>query len=139
MKKAGYYTVEATFIMSVCVWIIVALCYGGFYVHDRIVLESQTNEETAQWLAAENPLSSSSWEKEMKKQWDRQLLLMNIQSVKANNKIMYEKVTVTCELAISFPLLKKILTKNKNQVLQVITREMVVPAKYKWDMEKSQD
>lgn len=139
MKKAGYYTVEATFIMSVCVWIIVALCYGGFYVHDRIVLESQTNEETAQWLAAENPLSSSSWEKEMKKQWDRQLLLMSIQSVKANNKIMYEKVTVTCELAISFPLLKKILTKNKNQVLQVITREMVVPAKYKWDMEKSQD
>ncbi len=134
MKKAGYYTVEATFIMSICVWLMTALCYGGFYVHDRIVLETETNEGTAQWLAAEHAPTSSVWEQKVRKEWNRQLFIMNIKSVKARNKILYEKVTVTCELSVSVPLLKKILTNKKQQIQQVVTREIVVPAKLKWDL-----
>lgn len=137
MKKSGYYTLEAVFVMSISIWILTALCYGGFYVHDCLVLESGTNEVTAEWIAAEEPLSDSIWEKEIKKQIDEQLLLLKVKSVKAANKILYEKVTVTCELPLSFPLLKKILAQN-SKVQQVVTREIVVPAKYKWDMEKPQ-
>lgn len=137
MKKSGYYTLEAVFVMSISIWILTALCYGGFYVHDCLVLESGTNEVTAEWIAAEEPLSDSIWEKEIKKQIDEQLLLLKVKSVKAANKILYEKVTVTCELPLSFPLLKKILVQN-SKVQQVVTREIVVPAKYKWDMEKPQ-
>ena len=125
---------EATFIMSICVWLMTALCYGGFYVHDRIVLETETNEGTAQWLAAEHAPTSSVWEQKVRKEWNRQLFIMNIKSVKARNKILYEKVTVTCELSVSVPLLKKILTNKKQQIQQVVTREIVVPAKLKWDL-----
>lgn len=138
MKKPGYYTLESTFIMSICIWILMALCYGGFYVHDRLVLESQTNGKTAQWIADEEPISASLWEEEMKKKIEKQLLLMNVKSVKAKNQVLCEKVTVICELSVSFPLLKKILAKN-NQVQQEITREIIVPAKYRWDMEKPEE
>ena len=51
---------EAVFVMSISIWILTALCYGGFYVHDCLVLESGTNEVTAEWIAAEEPLSDLS-------------------------------------------------------------------------------
>ena len=52
MRMKGVYTVEAVFIMSICIWVMVALCYGGMYVHDIVVLESVTNEEVAAWLSS---------------------------------------------------------------------------------------
>lgn len=137
MKKAGYYTVEATFIMAICTWIIVALCYSGLFIHDRIVIQTEANKDTVRWLSQEDSVSAKDWEKKMKKQWDRQLWLMKVKSVKAANYLFYEKVTITCELSLSFPLLKRILTQNKNQIEEKVEREIVVPAKYKWDVEKT--
>ena len=42
MAKASF-TVEAVFVVSICIWVLVALCYGGMYVHDRAVMASDVN------------------------------------------------------------------------------------------------
>ena len=42
MAKASF-TVEAVFVVSICIWVLVALCYGGLYVHDRAVMVSDVN------------------------------------------------------------------------------------------------
>ena len=42
--RNAYYTVEATFVMTSTLWVIFAIFYGGFYIHDRMIVSSVTNE-----------------------------------------------------------------------------------------------
>lgn len=40
MKEASY-TVEAVFIGCITIWVILALLYSSFYIHDRMILGSE--------------------------------------------------------------------------------------------------
>ena len=40
MKEASY-TVEAVFVGCITIWVILALLYSSFYIHDRMILGSE--------------------------------------------------------------------------------------------------
>lgn len=40
MKEASY-TVEAVFVGCITIWVILALLYSSFYIHDRMILGSK--------------------------------------------------------------------------------------------------
>ena len=82
MMCRGYYTVEATFIVTICVWMLVALCYTGFYVHDELLLESEGNEQTAAWIA-EGRKEREKWEKQLRSILQKKMFLLKISAVDA--------------------------------------------------------
>lgn len=133
MKVRGVYTLEAVFIVSISIWILVALCYGGMYVHDRVVMESVTNEETASWLSRSGAQSEQEWRTALEKKLEQNLLILRVHSVQTTKKLQSQKVQVRYSVPVSWTLLKKIWSGNKNTVVYETEREDVVPAKYKWD------
>ena len=40
MKEASY-TVEAVFVGCITIWVILALLYSSFYIHDRMIVGSE--------------------------------------------------------------------------------------------------
>ena len=42
----GYYTVEATFVVTICSFVLIAILYTGLYVHDLMLVESYASVYT---------------------------------------------------------------------------------------------
>lgn len=133
MKSGGYYTVEATFVVSVCVWVIVALCYGGLYIHDRLVMESRTNQMAYRECSDKTGFDVRKWEKKWKEELNDSLYLMRVKTVNANQGIREINITVRCQLPISFRFLKRVLSEGKPELIFKTSREKILPAEYKWD------
>lgn len=121
----GYMTVEATFVVSICIWIMMAICTGGFYVHDKMVLETITNERTCRYLKEENEKSEKTWKKELKKELNKKLFYLQVKKVTVSDSLTGMKVKVKYQLPSAVSYLKNGTFKT--------TRENIVPAKYKWD------
>ena len=135
MRAEGVYTIEAVFVMSICIWVLVGICYGGMYVHDRIVLESVTNEETAAWLSQTDSTETKKWCENMRKKLDKKMFLAQIKNVKASPVLLGKKIQIRYALPVSWNLLKKIFMQGKAELTYEIVREDIVPAKYMWDRE----
>lgn len=135
MRVKGVYTVEAVFVMSICIWILVGICYGGMYVHDRMILASVTNGETAAWLSRTDSAETKKWCEDLKKVLDKKMFLIRIRGVKANSVLSGKKVQIHYVLPVSWSFLKKILTQGKTELAYETVREDIVPAKYMWDRE----
>lgn len=134
MRRGGYYTVEAVFIVSICIWVLIALCYTGFYVHDSLLLESGSNEQTAAWIA-DGTKDKAKWEKEVKKALQTKMFLIRIKSVKAEKGLAHVKVKVHYDLPISWIKLKQMLSRGKSEQKEETERENVQAARYLWDYE----
>ncbi len=133
VMKPAYYTVEATFVVSICVWVLFALIYGGCYVHDRMVLGSITNEMTAKRFQNGEKKVTEKWEKKVKKKLDKHLFVMRVSSVEGKKKTLYVKMTVSYRLVISSDMIKHILSSGSEGTKYVTKREIVKPMETKWD------
>lgn len=131
-KVRGSYTVEAVFIVTICVWVLMAILYCGLYIHDRIVLSSTVNEETAAWLAS-GDMSEAQWKKEMRECLERKLFLFTICDVSDKTGWNTKTVTVRYSIPVTEALLKHILSENKVQPSYETKREDIEPARYKWN------
>lgn len=133
MKMRGVYTVEAVFVVSICVWVLVAICLGGMYAHDRVVLESVTNEEGAAWLSQPDTVSEKEWTDGLREKLDGQLYLFRIRGVTTKSVLSGRQIRVRYTVAISWKFLKGIWMNGKSEVAFETVREDVEPAIYMWD------
>ena len=108
MAKASF-TVEAVFVVSICIWVLVALCYGGLYVHDRAVMVSDVNSIVNRELIQR----MSEDEGKSRKEINEHLYLLKIRQITKKKYLAWYKVTAEYEVPVSFPLLKKIWLGNK--------------------------
>lgn len=138
MKKA-YYTVEATFVVSICVWLLFALIYGGFYIHDRVILGSVTNEMVSSRFQNGRKSVTEKWEKKVKNELERQLFLMQIEDVKGEKCLLRVKMQVRYRLPISLTKIRSIFSGGSGAATFETVRELVKPVEYKWDYDLLQD
>lgn len=131
--KGGYYTVEATFVMTICIWILMALFYSGFYVHDRMIVESEMNGVLSQHFQKGEGKITREWQEKIKAYMDKKLFLMRIQKLEIKKGLASADMCLTYQLPISLGRLKQIFSKGKSSLSFSVSRELVRPAKYKWD------
>ncbi len=131
MKNANY-TVEAVFVISICIWVLFALMYGSFYIHDHVILASLTREKIAEHYEREKGHITAEWESEIKKDLGQHLFLMRIEKVKAKKNLAEAKIQVEYELPISISGIKALFSKKKKDVFTA-TGECINPMAYKWD------
>lgn len=129
--KGGYYTVEAVFVMMICIWVVIALCVGGLYIHDRVVLVSETNEVLSECIEEDEKYTASQVEERLRKQ----LFFLHLEKVSAKDGLTGRKVTVKYTL-FSYPvLLKKIWLEGKEHAEYTAVRTKRKPTEYRWDAE----
>lgn len=130
MAKASF-TVEAVFVVSICIWVLVALCYGGLYVHDRAVMASDVNSIVNRELIQR----MNEDEGKSRKEINQHLYLLKIRQITKKKYLAWYKVTAEYEVPVSFPLLKKIWLGNKQTGIYETEKEQVEYARIKWDGE----
>lgn len=131
--KGASYTVEAVFVISICIWVLLALFYGSFYIHDRIILGSVTNEWTAARFQKAESAVTEEWKREVKEKLEKQLFLMKINRVTAKKKVASIEVQVYYRLPISVKRIKALFSQGGMEESFLTTRELVRPVEYKWD------
>ncbi len=131
MKNANY-TVEAVFVISICIWVLFALMYGSFYIHDHVILASLTREKIAEHYERGREQVTAKWESEIKKDLGKHLFLMRIEKVKAKKMPTEIELQVEYDLPVSVSGIKALFSKNKKDVFTA-TGECINPMVYKWD------
>lgn len=121
--KNAYYTVEATFVMTICISIIMLLIYGGFYVHDRVIVKSEMNEIIAEHFQEE---ITSEQKQKVKKYLDKKLWLLRIEQIQLTKHVK------SIEMKLTYPL-PALLSKFRLSSSIEITQERIKPTKDKWD------
>ena len=102
MKEASY-TVEAVFVGRITIWVILALLYSSFYIHDRMILGSEIAnriesgaQERGEWSVSEKE------ENNLCRLLNEKLFLMKINQVSLTKKIASVRADVRYSLPISF-------------------------------------
>lgn len=132
MREASY-TVEAVFVTSICVWVLLALLYGSLYIHDRVIMGSVTNELTKSHFQAADAAVSEKWKKDVKEDLAGRLFLMKINKVEAKKGVADVSVKVFYRLPISVTNIKSLFTgKNAEEYFET-TKERIQPVEYKWN------
>ena len=79
--RAGYFTVEATFIMTICIWVIMALLYSGLYLHDRIVVRSELSGTLEKCFRDGKKIFTTEGKADVEKTMKKKLFLMKIKKI----------------------------------------------------------
>lgn len=133
MEKGGYYTVEAVFIVTICIWVVMALLYSGLYIHDRMVVVSEMNQKLAEKFQRGDGEAALEWQDEARQSIAKKLMLMRIKKIKVKKGVLSAEMTVTYDLPVSLRGIKSLFSGGRPNMSLAVARELVNPVKYKWD------
>lgn len=129
---------EAVFVMSIVLWIVISICYLSMYAHDQTVLESLGKnylelsvENGKDWKEAEVAV-------QLKKYLQEHLLICDIKDVSVEKKILSVEAGIQFGVRVRFPFVEKLLTGNEGKRIY-ISHEVIFPPYYLWDSEVISD
>ncbi len=138
MRRAAY-TVEAVFVFSICLWVLLALMYGSFYVHDRTIVGAMAGNLVDEHFQRGSREVSDRWEKEIKDKLSDSMYMMRIQKVKAKKQMAGVEVKIKYKIPISISGIKSLFTGKKEEDTIAVCVEIPTPMKYKWDADLLKD
>ncbi|MCI5937388.1 MAG: hypothetical protein MRZ36_05295 [Eubacterium sp.] len=127
----GYFTVEATFITAISIWVLIGLMYGGFYVHDRVVLSAYTCGNFNTWIRTQD-LSRTKWEDTFQKDLNKKLFLLNVKKVSVKQLLIEKRVSVSYQIPIAWGLLKRLWQGNQSDITETFCFGIHRPAQSLW-------
>ncbi len=134
-KGSGYYTVEATFIVTICIVILMAILYTGLYVHDRIIVETVTSRQASFWIHQDEDekWSEEEFAEELRSELGSKLFLFTVHHVGVDEMLIMKTVNVRYDVPVSLGFLKRIWSGEDGSREESIRVSEVRPAKWKWD------
>ena len=105
MKEASY-TVEAVFVGCITIWVILALLYSSFYIHDRMILGSEIGNRIECGSERGELSVSEKEENNLCRLLNEKLFLMKINQVSLTKKIASVRADVRYSLPISLSEIK---------------------------------
>lgn len=96
-KVKGSFTLEATFVVTIILWIVFSLCYLSLLSHDQVVLYS----------SGQKCLRENYPEEQSREVMQKQLFILKINKVVCKENVLKKKMTVTAEIVMTAPFLSK--------------------------------
>lgn len=127
MRAGAYYTVEAVFVMTICIWVLMALCTGGLYIHDRVILVSEINEATAESMAETEQDAAA----QVRKRLEEKMFFLRVESVTVKDRAWDRRVRVRYTFT-TYPVLEKVWKGREHEA----SGSKRKPAEYRWDAER---
>ncbi|MBO4395129.1 MAG: pilus assembly protein [Eubacterium sp.] len=140
IKSGGYYTVEATFIMTVCIVVLMAIMYTGLYVHDRMIIETVSQRVTSRWIhmTDRKKWDENTFKEKLISELDQKLFVLPVHGVSVSGTIT-KKITVRYSVPISIGFLKRIWGGQTGEREETVSVPDIWPAKWKWDADEVRD
>ena len=136
MKNGGaYYTVEAVFIVTITIVLTVAVMYAGFYVHDRMVIESVAARWLMRWenQTLSEKMSEDEFTDGLRADLEKSLFMFPVREIEVDEGILSADVTVRYGISVSFGFLNRIWGGNDGVREERTSVSTIWPAKMKWD------
>ncbi len=127
MRAGAYFTVEAVFVVSICIWVLMALCTGGLYIHDRVILVSEVSEAAAESM--EEPERDAA--AQIRDRLEKKMFFLRVESVTVQDGIRERKVKARYGFT-TYPVLERLWKGREYET----SRPKRKPAEYRWDAEK---
>ena len=100
VKQNGYFTVEASFIIPIFVYLICVLIYLTYYMHDQMLLLEKTYYEAAY---------------DKRENWDEGFIIMDSIVLNDNKLLTLHKLTVEYDYRLSMPIIKQLLMQGQKK------------------------
>ena len=130
----GSFTVEATFVVMISIWIVLIVCYVSMYAHDEATLYSIGKNYME--ISSEN--GSISREEQvaegMRKYLQKHVLIGQIKNVSIEKRLLYVQAEFEYEAKVRMPFVKRLLTGTDGKKV-VLTHERYSPTEQMWDYE----
>lgn len=121
--KASF-TVEATFVMLVSIWVILMLIYGTMYIHDSVVMKSVLRLRLQQGNLEQRAVKTDMQDK---------LFLIQCDDIKYSKGILSDKATLSYHLKITGKWIEKIFMNNHKTGEICVEKEKGNGAVLMWD------
>ncbi len=137
-KTGGYYTVEATFVMTICIVVLMAVLYTGLYVHDRMIMETVTHRVTSAWIhmTEQKKWDESKFREKLTSELEKKLFILPVHGVSVSGELTSKKVCVRYSVPISIGFLKRIWGGSTGTREETVSIPDIWPAKWKWDADE---
>ncbi len=137
-RKKASFTVEAVFIMSITIWVLISICYLSMYAHDQTAIYSlgesfleETVENGKEWKETETASA-------LRKYVEEHLMISRIGKVSVKKKILSVEADILFYVNIRIPFLKRMLTGENGKQIH-LSHEKIFPPYYMWDSEVGRD
>ena len=140
-KKSGYFTVEATFVVTICIVVLMAVLYTGFYVHDRVVTEAVMQRQTTYWIhqPEEKKWSVERYKKKLEKEINKRLFLLTLNRINVEDGLITKTISVDCSLPVSLSFIKRIWGGKSGTREETVKVMEIWPARWKWDADAAKE
>ena len=146
----GYYTVEATFVVTICSFVLIAILYTGLYVHDLMLVESYASVYTGvRTRSSDIMIETEGTEYEglskkttgksseeisglIKEKLESDLFLFDLLSVDIDDGLLTRKISVDYTAPVSLGFLARAWGSSEPGAF-CFEVENYKPSKIKWD------
>ncbi|MBO6109125.1 MAG: hypothetical protein J6P16_06965 [Eubacterium sp.] len=137
ISQNGYYTVEATFIVTICITIIMAVLYTGLYVHDRMEIETISHRQLSRWvhMKEDKKYGEDEFVQRLRQDLDKHLFLLAVTGTEVSDSLISTEVRVRYSLPVTFSFLRRIWGGDDGEREEEAGVYNVYPARLKWDMD----
>lgn len=132
--KRASFTVEAVFIMSITIWILLSICYLSMYAHDCTAIYSLGESFLEREVENGKECKEQEMVSALKDYLTEHLMISQIEEVSVKKKLLSVEGEILFCVDIHVPFLKNILTGEKGKRVH-LSHEKIFPPYYMWDSE----
>ena len=137
VRRASF-TVEAVFVMSITIWIIMAICYLALYSHDNAVMYSLAEHYVEQAVEDGKEWKESELQSGLKKYLQKHVMISQIDRVSVNRQVLSVKAEIAYHVNVEMPFIKTVLSGGHGATVCVFSK-VLFPPYYMWDAEEIKD
>lgn len=139
VKCRGSYTVEATFIVTISLFVIMSVCYAAMFVHDKAAVLSCGRYQAEYHLQDGKVPGKELLESDIQRSLQGKLFIIHIQSVTVKKQVLQYKITINYTLSLSVPVLKQILLGSRESKAFILEHGYFRPSLAMWDVAAGKD
>lgn len=130
-KKASF-TVEAVFVMTITIWILLGMCYLTLYVHDKTVVCSLLHNFIQIQTERGQTEKAAEMSSQLKEELETDLFISDIKWVKVEKEFLALRAEVSCQAEVHVPFIKMMLSSKWANTAKVSHPTLSAP-EYLWD------
>ncbi len=135
-KKASF-TVEAVFVMTITVWILLSLCDLALYMHDKTVLCTITHDFMERETGHGEKRGTSELSSCLKEELETHLLISEIKTVNIKQRFLELRAEVRFRITAHLPFVRDLYNGNGWKTVEISHQTLSAP-EYMWDSQMAE-
>lgn len=132
--QEGSFTVEATFVVNLVIWIILSICYLSYYSHDVTVAYSLGQGCLERGFSNGADKNEGEIQEAIRSDLSKCLMICKLQNIEVKKQLTRVDVRLHLQLKIHFPFIRQLLTGTEGKIISLSYERLFAPHAL-WDLD----